>query len=499
MVPHLRNVAAPLFLSILFTFSTSALAEQSNLVQSPLSRFRRALPSERVPGQYIILLRESTLPPESVSVVTNELLARYGGRTRILLQNTVKGFSANMTEEQAIRLSEDPRVLLVEENSKAYLSTQQIVSAPDLWALDRVDQRIPVGTGAEDDRYYYCEQASGVIAYVLDTGINRDHQEFQQYFGGSRVLNGVKFANDNWIRPGEAADYGTWPCGGWYDVYSAGHGTAVASIIGGNVTGIAKQVRLVPLRVFECHRPTPSNPSGGITLASVEHLCWALDWIKSTSNPNRNQRPALVNISLHVRVPLPPDPTGYYEAALESVINGLVLDSPGWTGIPVITSANNQDTYLACTSPARMAWSNTSFLTPGHVISVGGIQESDTRWISTGTERYLGETDCSNNSVAAPASNYGPIVDIWAPAHNLREAHIASASSYRTTVNLRSGTSFAAAVVSGVVARMLQANMSLTPQQVWNQLQTDATVITPISGNGKLVYRNGPTCSPELP
>ena len=447
-------------------------------------RLIRADPSDRIPGQYIVILDDDTLPGDSVPTVADDLLATHGGRPRVYLQNAVRGFSANLTEDQATRLSRDPRVRVVEENARAYLSSEQALPVDDsLWHLDRVDQRTAVGSG--DDKYRYCETGSNAIVYVLDTGINKKHQEFLLPNGQSRVLNGVKFASDHHVWPGEADDYGTYPCGGWTDQYLGGHGTSVASLIAGKTLGVAKGARLVPLRVYTC---TGTN-------GSIEHLCWALDWIKSPSNPNRNHRPALVNISLRVATSLP------FVSALESVINGLVLESAGWTGITVVASANNQNTSQACSTPARMAYRNTAFASPGRVISVGATNASDTRWQCTGNECYP-ETGCSG-SVSA-GSNFGPIVDIWAPGHNLKSAHIKCSSCIRTHPTTKSGTSFSAAVVSGVVARMLQASPSLTPTQVWNRLQTDATLVSPPidppNGTSMLVFRAGTAaCNPELP
>jgi large repetitive protein len=447
-------------------------------------RLVRADPRDRIPGQYIVILEDSTLPGDSVPTVAGELLATHGGRPRIYLQNAVNGFSANLTEEQAVRLSEDPRVLIVEENARAYVSSEQALPADNsLWNLDRIDQRTAIASG--DDKYRYCEKASSVYVYTLDTGINKKHQEFLLANGQSRVLNGVKFAADHFVWPGEGDDYGTYPCGAWTDNYGGGHGTSVASLIAGKTLGVAKEARLIPLRVFTC---------AGVN-GSVEHLCWALDWIKSTSNPNRNHRPALVNISVRVAITQP------FVSALESVINGLVLTAPGWTGIPVIASANNQNTSQACSTPARMAYRNTAFASPGRVISVGGTKATDARWQCSGSECY-DELGCSGKVQAA--SNFGPLVDIWAPAHNLQSAHIKCATCRRTSPTAKSGTSFSAAIVSGIVARLLQANPSLTPTQIWDRLQTDATVVSPpidpSNGNSLFIYRSGnAVCNPELP
>lgn len=447
------------------------------------TRFRRALPQDRIPDQYIILFNDETLS-NAVPALAQELASRHNGQIRGLIQFAARGFSASMTEERAIELSQDPRVKLVEENARAYLSSEQILPGDNsLWGLDRVDQ----SSSASDYRYQYCEKASGVIAYVLDTGINKKHQEFIKADGKStRIVNGVAFASDSYIWPGDTVDRGTWPCGAWTDNYAGGHGTSVASIIGGKTWGIAKEVRLVPLRAFSCQG-----------VGTVEHICWALDWIRGPSNPNRDFRPALVNISFRIAVTEP------LVGAFESVVNGVVLDSPGWTGITVVTSANNQNTDQACSSPARMAYRNTAFASPGRVISVGATQEGDSRWQCSGSECYL-ETGCSGGLDTNAASNYGAIVDIYAPGHNIESAHILCSTCRRTLPDTRSGTSFSSAVVSGVVARILQANPSFTPTQVWNQLQVDATIVSPpidpVNGNSMLVHRAGAAvCNPELP
>lgn len=216
-------------------------------------RFRRALPVDRIPGQYIILLNDETLS-DAVPALAQELTARHSGQIRGLIQFAARGFTANLTEEQAIALSLDPRVKLVEENAKAYLSSEQILPGDNsLWGLDRVDQ----SGSASNFRYQYCEKASGVIVYVLDSGINKKHQEFMKPDGKTRIVNGVAFASDSYIWPGDTADRGTWPCGAWTDSYNGGHGTSVASIIGGKAWGIAKEVRLVPLRAFNCQGSGP--------------------------------------------------------------------------------------------------------------------------------------------------------------------------------------------------------------------------------------------------
>jgi len=77
-----------------------------------------------------------------------------------------------------------------------------------------------------------------------------------------------------------------------------------------------------------------------------------------------------------------------------------------------------------------------------------------------------------------PGTNYGRCVDIYAPAWNLNVASASEQCAYRSD-NTKSGTSWAAPTVAGVVARLLQAYPTLSVTGVWNRLNADATIVTP--------------------
>ncbi len=144
-----------------------------------------------------------------------------------------------------------------------------------LWHLDRIDQELPgtVESPQLDGHYTYCSTGQGVVVYVIDTGIERSHQEFD----GVTVENGENFSGDpSWMppwnpcgRPATAAE----PSQDYPKLYNidfpsdidlyadevveGGHGTSVASLIAGRFSGAAKGVTLVPLKALPCQQHKP--------------------------------------------------------------------------------------------------------------------------------------------------------------------------------------------------------------------------------------------------
>ncbi|MDX8146803.1 S8 family peptidase [Lentzea sp. BCCO 10_0061] len=192
-----------------------------------------------------------------------------------------------------------------------------------------------------------------------------------------------------------------------------GHGTHVAGTVAGTLHGVAKQANIVAVRVL--------NNSGSGTIAGVVA---GVNWVASN-----HVKPAVANMSLG----------GGANTSLDNAVSGAIT-----RGVTFAVAAGNSNTNAANTSPARVA----------AALTVGSTDRTDAR---------------------SSFSNYGPVVDVFAPGGGITSTWNTS----DTATNTISGTSMAAPHVAGVVARYLQGNFNVTPAQV-------ATAITSNATNGKV-------------
>ena len=283
-----------------------------------------------------------------------------------------EGFAAELTDAEVARLERDPAVADVHPD--AVVTIDDVQDNPP-WGLDRIDQRDRPLSGS----YGYSSSGVGVTAYVVDTGIRTTHAEFTGRIG-----------------PGAFIDFGD----GRSVEDCNGHGTHVAGTLGGTVSGVAKAVRLVPVKVFDC---------GGTAL--VSDVIAGLNWIVGDHQPGER---AVVNMSLGTDIASPP---------LDAAVNGVIAD-----GITVVAAAGNSSVPSCNGSPARVA----------DAITVAATNSNDTR---------------------ATYSNTGSCNDLFAPGTGIVSAGIASDTAAAT----KSGTSMAAPHVAGAVARLLELDPAATP------------------------------------
>jgi subtilisin family serine protease len=360
-----------------------------------------------IPGQYIVQV--------DWAADAGLLALNHGIQPKYVYEHLVNGFAGPVSDAQVQALLADPRVLRVSVQRRySALGTQTGAT----WGLDRIDQRSrPV-----DSTYTYAHTGAGVSAYVIDTGIRFDHAEFQ----GRAVPGWDAYAadpTDPLVGPvvGVAASN---DC--------QGHGTHVAGTIGGKTYGVAKDARLVAVRVLNC-----------AGYGSDADVIAGMDWVAANAT-----LPAVVNMSLGDVVPAKTMGTS---TPVDDAVRGMIS-----SGLTVVVAAGN-------------GWGNGTVGADACMFPIANVPEAIT-------------VAASNANDTRPAwTNYGACVDIFAPGSSILSA--TNTGPDDTTV--LSGTSMAAPHVAGAAALVLQQAPGATPQQVRDLLVSNATpnVILPSTLN----------------
>lgn len=206
-----------------------------------------------VPGRYIVVLKDSPAIG-ALDDVVSALSDTYGGVVQDVFNTVLDGYATELTEQEALALTQDPRVEHVEQVQQVHALDEQPNAT---WGIDRVDQRdLPL-----DSVYRYpADAGAGANLYVLDTGVRLTHSEFT-----GRIKPGF----DTITSGGNAND-----CNG--------HGTHVAGSAAGSTYGIAKKATITPVRVLDC------QGSGDTTT-----LLAGIEWVSEHA-----VKPAVVNYSI---------------------------------------------------------------------------------------------------------------------------------------------------------------------------------------------------------
>jgi len=241
--------------AVVFLAMTPTTAQQTPSDQSHGGRFHRHGP-RAIPSHYIVVLDRDVAGQQRVEASTAlndrdvaDLLPDWAGTVTRRFDHALNGFAAQMTEQQAEQLSDDPRVAFVEEDSVVEALVTQ--SNPP-WGLDRIGQRdLPLNA-----TYTYTTTGAGVNAYIIDTGIRRTHSQF--------LTNGVRRALFGFDAVGDGQNGND--CNG--------HGTHVSGTVGGNTFGVAKAVTLWAVRVLSCNGSgTTRDQRGNYTLGAACPEC----------------------------------------------------------------------------------------------------------------------------------------------------------------------------------------------------------------------------------
>ncbi|MER6316555.1 S8 family serine peptidase [Streptomyces sp. NPDC001581] len=208
-----------------------------------------------------------------------------------------------------------------------------------------------------------------------------------------------------------------------------GHGTHVAGTIAGTSHGVAKKAKVVAVRVLD------DNGSG-----TTEQVVAGIDWV--TKN---HSGPSVANMSLG----------GGADEALDAAVKRAVA-----SGVTFAVAAGNESSDAGQGSPSRVP----------EALTVASSTEDDQQ---------------------SDFSNFGSVVDLYAPGSEITSAWKDSDTAVKTI----SGTSMASPHVAGAAALYLAAHPSATPADTAAALTGAATkgaIKNPSSGTANKLLKVAP-------
>ena len=340
--------------------------------------------------RYIVIFKDSSV--DNIRDKINTLKIKNGFKLKHTILHVIKGCTATIDKNVANELLQDPDVEYIEKDS----IYSDMIRSKESFNIDAVtplwNHTITNTVPSTTDNF------SNVNCYVLDTGIMANHTEFypnQVFMSYNAINKSINAQDDN------------------------GHGTCVASLIGGKTVGSASRITLHSIKVLD------SSGSG-----YVSDIIGGLNWIMQNKKKN-----CIINMSLG----------GMYSRTLDTTLSKFVA-----ANIPVICSSGNSGVDASTFSPAS---------TVGvYAISAYDQTKSKPTW-----------------------ANYGPVVSTFAPGDMVKAAWNDTSNSYY----LVSGTSFAAPITVGIIARFLNVMPNATLLKI-NEYLNRSTIINEILNTGSI-------------
>jgi subtilisin family serine protease len=303
---------------------------------------------EPIADSYLVKFKVNT--PESV-IAQHKSLAQSNN---IVLERQwnfgdFQGYAASITDKALLsKIEQMPEVEWVEEDGVVRISGEEQATCKTqsgaTWGIVRTSETVLNPSGL----YSYMDSADGkgVTVYVIDTGIYIANVEFE-----NRAVWGTNTIDTS-------------------RTDGNGHGTHCAGTIGGKTYGMAKNVKLVAVKVL-------SDSGSGSNAAVISGIEWA--------SKNR-VGPAVGSMSLG--------------GGLSQTLNEAVKVATS-QGLVMVVAAGNENTNACTKSPASAP----------EAISVAASDNQDRK---------------------ATFSNYGTCVHIWAPGVSITSAWIGSPTSINT-------------------------------------------------------------------
>jgi len=368
--------------------------------------FNQTPGAKYIHGSYIVVLKESIA---DVDKDVDEIGQQYTLKADFRYKHALKGFAGKLSPVVVEALRNDPRIAYIEQDQIAHMDATQ---TNPTWGLDRIDQQaLPL-----DNSYTYNQTGAGVDVYCLDTGIRLTHVDF-----GGRAVTGYDA-----ITPGGTAADGH------------GHGTHTAGTIGGATYGVAKDVRLIAVRVLD--------DTGYGTYAQV---IAGVDWVTG----DHITTPAVANMSLG----------GPRDTALDQAVRNSIAD-----GVTYAVSAGNLSVDASTQSPAAVV----------EALTVGATNSSD---------------------AFALFSNYGSVVDVLAPGVSVTSDYYTSDNATTSMSGTSMSAPHVAGAAALYLEENPTATPAAVHEAIIGNATTGTISGVPIGTANRLLYSIVSTTPPVVP
>lgn len=347
-----------------------------------------------------------------LKVFDDTLMASYSATTTTMLPNSSAFVMEVPLESQAgllQKLSSNPTIAEIipdqvvslsqtsQEQSFNFDTSLLNIDPSYWWHLDRVDQKtLPLNKS-----YINTSVASNVNVYVVDSGVT-PHNELKTLKPGFGAIND---------------GYGTKDC--------FGHGTGVASHIGGQNVGISGTPSIYPVRVMGC-------AGTGV----MSDMAKGFEWVLANA-----KRPAVINMSLGGAA------TSFIDDYVKKMID---------RGFTVVVAAGNDNKDACSYSPARVPAG----------ITVGATNMTDTK---------------------SSFSNFGSCVSIFAPGENIVAAHKSAPNAYALVSGTSFASPLTAGVAALVLQQKPDWSPANVKSQLISQ-SSKSVVKNSVSATSNLLY-----------
>ncbi|KAF9192465.1 serine protease [Haplosporangium sp. Z 767] len=245
--------------TVALLIASSAVAFPSFTQSNRLAPVISSIDADVVPDSYVVVFKDGVRANEHASWVHDlhkrDLNANgiwdniVSGVKHVYDMGQFQGIAGRFRADVLEEIRKNPNVDYIERDQIMYaneITTQN--RAP--WGLARISHRKGLTLGTFNKYEHNPNGGDGISVFVIDTGINIDHKEFEgRAVWGATIPDGDPDSDDN------------------------GHGTHCAGTIGSRAYGVSKKAKIVAIKVLRSNGSgTLSDVAKGVDFAVQSHL-----------------------------------------------------------------------------------------------------------------------------------------------------------------------------------------------------------------------------------